>query len=95
MVPGFVWVVYAHHMYTYNSDKSIRRKYMFSTSLEVKMLHHRLPTYLIEYQQKIIQVSMQISYKKQKHSFPIYLFIFSQRRKKRFLICLILELASF
>ena len=72
IVPGFLCVVHAHRMYRSNGDKSIRHKYVFLTSHEVKMLHHRLPTYLIEYQQKIIQVSMQISYRKQKHYFLLY-----------------------
>lgn len=31
------------------------------------MIYHRLPAYLIKYQKKIIQISMQISYRKQKH----------------------------
>lgn len=57
----------------------------------MKMLHHRLPTYLIEYQQEIIQVSMQISYRKQKDGvllldllggFLIYFLTEEKKRKK-------------
>lgn len=68
IVPGFVCVVYGHHMSSSNGDKSVTYKYLFLiTSHKVKMLHLKVPTYLVEYQQKIIQVSMQISYRKQKH----------------------------
>jgi len=84
IVPGFACVVQAHCMHRSNSDTSTRRKYMFlTTSCEVKMLHHGLPTHLIEYQQKIVQVSMQISYRKQKHDFLFFFFlIVSQGGKK-------------
>lgn len=68
IVPGFVCIVYAHHMSCSKGDKSVTNKHLFLIkNHKVKMLHHRVPTYLIEYQQKIIEVSMQISYRKQKH----------------------------
>lgn len=67
IVREFVCVVYAHHMNSSNGDKSVTHKYvLLITSHKVKMLHLGVPTYLIEYQQKIIQVSMQIAYREQK-----------------------------